>query len=63
MVGEALKRMCLNMIKVKPLLMEDVQDFCRFVESIYNEYKEFKNDEANTILFGRKTEMDDLRNA
>lgn len=27
------------------------------------DFAEFKKDESNKILFGRKTEMDDIRNA
>lgn len=55
--------MCLQMVKTKPLSIENVRELCKFVQSVFIEYKEFKKDESSMILFGRKTEMDDIRNA
>lgn len=36
---------------------------CTFISAVCKEYIEFKKEESNKILFGRKTEMDDIRNA
>jgi hypothetical protein len=36
---------------------------CSFVFEICTDYAEFKKEESNKILFGRKTELDDIRNA
>ena len=34
---------------------------CAFVSLVSQDFSLFKKEEANKILFGRKTEMDDIR--
>lgn len=63
MLGESLKRMCMQMLKSEPLALATVQDYVEFIKGAMEEYKDFKQEESNCILFGRKTEMDDIRNA
>lgn len=63
MLGESLKRMCIQLIKSEPLALEKVEEFALFIKGVMQEFIQFKQEESNCILFGRKTEMDDIRNA
>lgn len=63
LVGDALKRVCVQTAKKQTFSFKSVKELCSFVESVSKDFAEFKKDESNKILFGRKTEMDDIRNA
>jgi hypothetical protein len=40
-----------------------VHEVWALIKQVSDEYTEFKKTESNMILFGRQTDMDDIRNA
>jgi len=46
-----------------PLSVSQVTAMCNYVKFIYEDYCGFKSEQENAILFGRQTEMADIRRA
>jgi hypothetical protein len=42
MIGESLKRMCMQMLKSEPLELGKVEEFAEFIRGVMEEFKEFK---------------------
>lgn len=63
MVGDSLKRACIAITKQRGLRVDYLKKLGHFISETCSEYAEFKKDESNKILFGHKTEMDDIRHA